>query len=579
MNYFSDFLALRENLKSDIRHFPVIKVALVSDAATQFLETGIKGIGIERGFNIDLFVADFNQVERQLLDMNSELFQYNPEFVIIFQSTHKLLNKYNSISEASKSNLAIERIEFLESACKNLNSKVIILNYPEIDDSIFGSYHSKLQHSFLYQIRMLNYELMKLSQLYSNLYICDISSIQNIIGSEKMFDSSVYVTTEMVFSIESIPIISSRILDIISVMKGKFKKCIILDLDNTLWGGIIGDDGIENIQLGYEIGIGKAFTEFQCWIKKLKNRGIIIAICSKNNEETAKNPFLNHPDMILRLEDISVFIANWENKADNIRVIQSILNIGFDSMVFIDDNPFERKIVRDNIPEITVPEMPDDPAEYLETLYGLNLFETSSISKADSIRTEQYQIESKRLLLSKQFTNEIDFLNSLEMKCTVLPFNTFNIPRVAQLSQRSNQFNLRTVRYSEGDIENISRNINYQGFSFALEDNLGGHGLICCVILEKKDTEVLFIDSWFMSCRVLKRTMEVFTLNTIIDYANENGFSLIRGEYIPTAKNEIVANLFDSLGFVRVSNGEKQLFELDIKNHIKKENCIKIKHT
>jgi FkbH-like protein len=316
-------------------------------------------------------------------------------------------------------------------------------------------------------------------------------------------------------------------------------------LDNTLWGGIIGDDGIENIQLGHEIGIGKAFTEFQCWIKKLKNRGIIIAVCSKNNEETAKEPFLNHPDMILRLEDISVFIANWENKADNIRVIQSILNIGFDSMVFIDDNPFERKIVKDSIPEITVPEMPDDPAEYLETLYGLNLFETSSISDADSIRTEQYQIESKRLLLSKQFTNEIDFLNSLEMKCTVLPFNTFNIPRVSQLSQRSNQFNLRTVRYSEGDIENISSNINYQGFS----------------------------------CRVLKRTMEVFTLNTIIDYANQNGFSLIRGEYIPTAKNKIVANLFDSLGFVRVSNGEKQFFELDVKSHIKKETCIKIKHT
>lgn len=570
-NNISDFLTLKKNLKKDISSFSNLKVALLGDTATQFLITGIKGMGVERGFNIELFEADFNQVERQLLDPYSDLFKFNPEFIIIFQSTHKLLNKYNTSSEENQSNIAIERLKFIESACEYTNSKIIVLNYPEIDDSVFGSYHSKIDHSFVYQIRTINLELMKLSQLKSNLLVCDISSIQNKIGRDIMFDSSVYIGTEMVLSIDAIPLVSARILDIICAAKGKFKKCIILDLDNTMWGGIIGDDGIENIQLGHEIGIGKAFTEFQYWIKKLKNRGIIIAICSKNNEETAKEPFLKHPDMVLRLEDISVFIANWDNKADNIRQIQSILNIGFDSMVFIDDNPFERKIVRDNIPEITVPEMPEDPAEYLECFYGLNLFETVSFSKADSIRTEQYQLEAQRVILSKQFTNETEFLKSLEMKSDVLTFNSFNIPRVAQLSQRSNQFNLRTIRYNEEEIEQISKNKNFQSFSFSLEDNLGDHGLICCVILEKKDNKVLFIDTWFMSCRVLKRSMEIFTLNTIIDYAIENNYDSIIGEYIPTSKNKIVANHYESLGFIPVNNNENQLFTLDVSNIVKKE--------
>ena len=190
----------------------------------------------------------------------------------------------------------------------------------------------------------------------------------------------------MVLSIDALPLVGSRTLDILCAIKGDFKKCIILDLDNTTWGGVIGDDGMENIQVG-SLGIGKAFTEFQYWVKKLKSRGIIVSVCSKNTESVALEPFEKHPEMVLQLDDISVFVANWENKADNIRHIQSILNIGFDSMVFIDDNPFERNIVRENLPEVTVPEMPEDPAEYLEYLYKLNLFETVSHSKLDKDRT------------------------------------------------------------------------------------------------------------------------------------------------------------------------------------------------
>ena len=239
------------------------------------------------------------------------------------------------------------------------------MNYPEIDDTVFGSYGNRVEASFTYQVRKLNYGLMQLAQQHSDLYVCDIASIQNKIGRDLMFASNVYVSTEMVLSVDALPYVASRTIDIISALRGQFKKCLILDLDNTLWGGVIGDDGMEGIQLGHGLGIGKAFTEFQMWVRKLKQRGIIICVASKNNEETAKEPFEKHPDMVLRLDDIAVFMANWETKVDNIRTIQQILNIGFDSMVFLDDNPFERNIVRENIPDITVPELPDDPGEYL----------------------------------------------------------------------------------------------------------------------------------------------------------------------------------------------------------------------
>jgi FkbH-like protein len=381
----------------------------------------------------------------------------------------------------------------------------------------------------------------------------------------------------MVLSLDSIPYVASRVMDIICAAQGQFKKCLILDLDNTLWGGIIGDDGLENIQLGHGLGIGKAFTEFQQWIKKLQERGIIIAVCSKNNEETAKEPFIKHPEMVLKLDDISVFVANWDNKADNIRHIQSVLNIGFDSMVFLDDNPAERAIVRENIPGITVPELPEDPADYTEYLYGLNLFETLSYSAEDAERTKQYQVEAQRVSLQKAFTNEADFLKSLEMVSEVKGFEPFDIPRVAQLSQRSNQFNLRTIRYTEAEVRNLASDDRYRNFSFTLKDKFGDNGLICVIILEKQqDAETLFIDTWFMSCRVLKRGMEQFTLNTIVNYARENGFKRIVGEYIETAKNKMVESHYPGLGFAILSDGERKLYVLDADNYNNKECFIQV---
>src|SRR5574344_1816288 len=450
-----DFKQLKRNLKKDNSGMPTIKVSLLGDTATQFLATAIRGEGVERGYNIDLFEAEYNQVERQVLDPTSDLYQHDAKYTVVFQSTHKLLERYSLMAAADWSTLAAERIAFIRTICENVSSKIIYYNYPEIEDTIFGAYANKVIGSFSYQVRKLNLMLMQLAQEYQNLFICDIAGLQNKFGRNMMFDSTIYISTEMLLSIDALPYIASRTLDIICSIEGKFKKCLILDLDNTVWGGVVGDDGWENIQVGHGLGIGKAFSEFQQWVKKLKNRGIIVCVCSKNDEDKAKEPFEKNPEMVLKFDDISVFIANWENKADNIRTIQSILNIGFDSMVFLDDNPFERNMVRENVPGVTVPELPEDPGQYLEFLYAQNLFETASYSNADKDRTKQYQVEAKRIKASKAFVNEADFLKSLNMTSEVRCFDKFNIPRVAQLSQRSNQFNLRTVRYTENQITAI----------------------------------------------------------------------------------------------------------------------------
>ena len=568
---------LKRNLKKDASSFPIRKVTLLGDTATQFLSTAIRGVGYERGYNINLLEAEYNQVERQVLDMTSDLHNFHADYTVIFQSAHKLLEKYSLCPVSEQGNLADERIAFIHTLCNSVSGRIIYYNYPEIDDTVFGSYANKVPSSFTYQLRKLNYELMNLSQQYSNLFICDIAGLQNKFGRDFMFDTNVYVSTEMILSLDILPYVASRTLDIICAAEGKFKKCLILDLDNTVWGGVVGDDGWENIQVGHGLGIGKAFTEFQEWVKKLKNRGIIIAVCSKNDEDKAREPFEKNPEMILKLDDIAVFMANWENKADNIRSIQRILNIGFDSMVFLDDNPFERNMVKENVPGVTVPELPEDPGEYLEYLYSLNLFETVSYSNADADRTKQYQVEAQRVSLQQSFTNEADFLKSLGMVLEVKGFDAFNIPRVAQLSQRSNQFNLRTVRYTEAEILSIENDESYKTFSFTLVDKFGDNGLICVIIMKKKNAKTLFIDTWFMSCRVLKRGMENFTLNTIVRYAKEYGFKYIIGEYLPTAKNKMVEDHYLNLGFRKIEGSETDRFELDVDAYLERECHITIK--
>jgi len=564
------FNELKKNIKKDFSGLKQLKLALLGDSSTQLLAQAIRGSGYDKHLNINVFDADYNQVDRQIINVSSELYVYKPDYTVIFEAGHKLLQKFNKINEVERATFAESQFDrvskLIDVLQSNIKTKVICFNYAEEDDRIFGNYANKVQSSFIFQQRKLNYMLTEYSVSNAGFYICDISSIQNRLGRDLLYSPSIYINTESALSIDALPTVAESIVQMIAAIQGQIKKCLILDLDNIVWGGVIGDDGLDNIKIG-SLGIGKAFTEFQYWVKKLQQRGIIVCICSKNTESVAKEPFVKHPDMVLRLKDFAVVKANWNNKVDNIKSIQQILNIGFDSMVFLDDNPFERDMVRESIQDITVPKLPKDPAEYLEYLYSLNLFETASYSTEDANRTEQYHLKSQIEAALSFSANENDFLKSLNMFSNVQHFNSFSIPRVAQLSQRSNQFNLRTVRYTEEDIKSIVESDRYITFSFTLEDKYGDNGIICAIILEKLKPKELFIDTWFMSCRVIKRGMEIFVLNTIVSYALKNGYQTLVGEYIPTDKNALVKDHFANLGF----NQAGLFWELEISMYQNKE--------
>jgi FkbH-like protein len=570
------FNELKRNLKKDFSGFKKIKLALLSDSASQLLNNAIKAYGYESQLDFEIYEADYNQVDLQVFDPTSELYSFNPDFIFINRCTEKLMKDFYKkdkvTQEAFAEYVASTTQKYYDTITQRLRAKVIINTYPEINDSVFGNFASKITTSFLYQQRKTNLALMDLSRQVKDLFICDLAALQSELGYHFVFDSKMYVNADMVYSLQFLPHIAKHVTDIILSITGTFKKCLILDLDNTTWGGIIGDDGMEGIQIGY-LGLGKIFTELQLWAKQLRHRGIIIAVCSKNTEEIAKEPFLGHPDMVLRMDDIAVFVANWETKVENIRYIQSVLNIGFDSMVFVDDNPFEREMVKAGIPEICVPELPEDPAEYLLFLRSLNLFETASFTEEDEQRTKQYQEEAQRNILLRSFEDENDFLANLGMVSDVRSFDSFTIPRVAQLTQRSNQFNLRTIRYTEEDIKRISTDAGYFTLSLTLEDRFGDHGLIGIVILKKEDENTLFIDSWIMSCRVLKRGMENFTLNTIVSFAAGNNFKKITAEYIPTKKNGIVKDHYKNLNFEPFGD----LWILDVAGFTNRDTFISVK--
>lgn len=556
-----DFGHLRRNLDKDFSLFPKIRVALLGDSATQFLGKAVRGHGYEEKLALEIFEADFDQIDHQILNSNSDLYESNPEFIVIYASVEKLWKRFAATAPAARQNFSEQILaeirNWWQSIAQFSKAKIIQLNFIEFNDGVFGHFAAKTACSFVYQLKRINLGLMDASQSQKHVFIADISNLSGLAGYTNSHDPRLYATSKVTFSLDFLPLAAKAIVDIIKATKGIVKKCLILDLDNTVWGGVIGDDGIQNIQLG-ELGMGHAYDALQLWARELRHRGIILAVCSKNDEAVAKKPFQDHPDMTLRLDDIAVFVANWDNKVDNIKLIQKTLNIGFESMVFVDDNPFERNMIRSLLPDVTVPELPEDPAMYVSYLASLNLFETASFTEEDRDRTRQYREESARTDFQKSFTSVDDYLLSLQMVSKVKPFDEFTIPRVAQLTQRSNQFNLRTVRYTEADIDRMRKSDDHLTMAFHLEDKFGDHGLVGLAILRAHDKETAFIDTWIMSCRVLKRGMEEFMVNQVTEEARRRGFKRLLGEYIPTSKNGMVKDFYGQMGFARL-NGKWQM--------------------
>lgn len=552
-----------------------IRVAILGNCATQFFATSLLGCAKLSSLNISVFDADYNQVDAQLIDSSSEVYQSQPDVIILWLATEKLYEDFLDLSLSEREDFAdsyISKIEnYWELVRKNTNAKVIQFNFSEFNDYVLGQYSSKVKSTFTYQLRKLNYLLEEAMNRNANVYPVDILAIQIQLGQDVFFDAKYYYNAKMNVSTNALPYVANAVTDVLKSMLGKLKKCIVLDLDNTLWGGVIGDDGIHNIEIG-ELGKGHAFTNFQRWLKQLKEYGIILAVCSKNDEEIAKEPFVNHEEMILKMEDISIFVANWDDKATNIKKIQESLNIGMDSIVFVDDNPFERNLVRELLDGIEVPELPEDPACYLEFLQRCNYFDTVSYTGVGSDRTKLYQAEFERKKSEALYASLDEYLESLKMVGYAGPFEKSRYSRIAQLTQRSNQFNLRTVRYTEEDIKQISESDEYITLFYTLKDKYGDHGLVGVVIMKQISDEELFIDTWLMSCRVLKRGMEEFIVNKIMKTAKENGYKKVSAEYIPTNKNKMVQDIYSKMGFDLLSDNK---YEIIVNNYVNRSTYIK----
>ena len=572
------FLEVKKAAKVNTDNFKKRKVAVLGEFATQHFCVALRGVAAQKGLALDILEADYDQIEIQLLNRDSETYRFSPDEILVLPCTNKLYHDYLLTPENMRTSFAESQFckiqRYISAASQYSNAMILFSTYLEKDDRVFGNYGSKTEVSFIFQQRKLNWLIMSYAAANEHINIVDLTYLKTFFSGEEIFDPKMYFLAKIPYSLDVLPTIAELFVDVIQARMGLIKKCVILDLDNTIWGGVVGDDGYDGIQIG-DLGTGQAFSLFQSWLKQLKYRGVLLAVCSKNEESAAKEPFLKNREMILKLEDFSLFVANWENKAHNISEMQKTLNIGMDSIVFIDDNPFERDAVRQLIPQLTVPEMPKDPALYVDYLESLNLFETISFSEEDAKRTEQYRSEIERVHAQSSFTSFDDYLSSLEMEAEAKVFDPFHYPRIAQLSQRSNQFNLRTVRYSESDVRRISKDDHYITRYFTLTDKFGDYGLIGVVILERTDSNTAFIESWFMSCRVLKRGMEEFIINAVVQAAKEAGCQQIIGEYIPTVKNKMVKNLYPEMGFAL--SEKENIYTLNIEEYKPKPTKIKIK--
>jgi FkbH-like protein len=533
-----------------------MKIAILGYYTTKILTKSLSDINSE----LEIYEADYSQVDYEIINDDSQLYKFSPDVVIIHETSLSFKSKYLSLNNPN-SKYYENRINSLAKLIYKINSvfSEVKIIYPTLDinnDMTFGNYFFKVPESADAQVHYYNNGLTQLALEIKNLFLIDTNNL--VLQNINVRDSRLVFTADIHFTISFTKEIALAINKIINNFLGKFIKCIILDLDNTLWGGVIGDDGLSGIQIG-DLGVGKVFSEFQKWLKTLKERGIILCVCSKNNEKIAKEPFIKHTDMILSLDDIAVFVANWNNKVENIEYITKVLNIGYDSIVFIDDNPVEREMVKTALSEIIVPELPLDPALYKEFLIKENFFEITNYSKLDKERTKKYQDEAKRKNLESSSFNLDDYLKSLKMEAEFKKIDEKIFPRISQLTQRTNQFNARTVRYNESKIKSIANSKKYLSFGYKLEDKFGDHGLVGLVILHKVNDMCLFIDTLCISCRVFNRGFEYFIIDHIKKIMLNNGYQYLVAEWIPTEKNEIVKSFFSSLGFKGFENEKGKL--------------------
>ena len=507
------------------------------------------------GFKLEPYLAPYDSWRVEVLRQNGNLYRFAPDIVWFLTNNNDIQMAESPGNDPQESvrnvDSAIGELESLWAKVKMALPAAMLIqnNMVGKPERVFGNLDSSLPIGFSYQQRLFNLRLIELAQ-NNAVTIFDISHLASCCGLWKWHDYSYWHHSKHPFSPQLSGWVGFYQARVLAAARSGAKKVIVLDLDNTLWGGVAADDGLEGIALGNGAD-GEAYTAFQRYLKQLSQSGIVLTVASKNEDAVARGVFTQHPEMVLSLDDIAVFKANWRNKADNIRETAAILNLGLDSFVFLDDNPAERALVRQELPMVEVPDLPEDPAEYIQTLDSRAYFEALSFSAEDRERTRMYRENSARAEIKISATNVEDYLRGLEMVGSGGFADTFHLPRMSQLVNKSNQFHPTTTRYTEAELKAFSERDDFIVRQYSLSDKFGDYGLISVLVLEIKDNTAI-IDTWVLSCRVLERGMEEFILRDLLKIAAVKGVSELEGRYIPTKKNVLVAELYDRLGFEKI---------------------------
>ena len=541
-----------------------IRLAVLGSATVSHLLPGIRVAALRRGIWLTTYEPDYGQYFQELSDPGSGLRQFAPTAILFAMDAGHLLRGVDpaqdrAAAEAALADIAAHLVRCWRLARDTFRCPLIQQTVLPIFPALLGGNEHRLPGSRHAMVTRLNVELRRLAETEA----IDLLAIDDRVAVDGLalwHDRVLWHRAKLEIGPAQAPIYGELVARLLAAKQGRSFKCLVLDLDNTLWGGIIGDDGLEGVVLGQGSALGEAFSDFQGYVRDLAKRGILLAVCSKNDEAVALAPFERHPEMVLKRPDMAAFIANWNDKPANLREIARQLNIGLDALVFVDDNPFERELVRRELPMVAVPEIGDDPALYSATLAAAGYFESLGITEDDRARAGQYQANTQRQAMAASATDLPAYLRGLDMKLLWRRFDATGLSRIVQLINKTNQFNLTTRRYTEADIRAVWEDRSAFGLQFRLLDRFGDNGIIAIVIARPAGDGDLILDSWLMSCRVLGRQVENATLTVVAALARNLGAERLLGEYLPTAKNGMVYNHYEKLGFFpmeHASNGRR----------------------
>lgn len=572
--------SLKKELLASETPFVEKRIAVLGGSTThdiiEMLEIFLLNYGIKPTF----YESEFNQYWQDAMFGTPELDSFAPDIIFI-HTTNRNISDYPSVEMSAEQvdELLDQQYGHFEAMWNKLSEKfgaVIIQNNFEMPFfRLLGNKDASDFHGRVNFISRLNMKFYEYAQSKSNFFINDINYISSCYGLEKWSDPFYWHMYKYAMELNAIPEFSFNLANIIKSLLGKNKKAFVLDLDNTLWGGVVGDDGVEGIEIGHETSMGQVYSEFQEYLKLHKSIGVMLNVDSKNDRENAIAG-LNHPECALRPDDFINIKANWQNKDQNIIEIAHELNILPDSLVFVDDNPVERGIVRENVKGVAVPEMLK-VEHYIPVIDRNGYFEITNLSDDDLKRNEMYKANAERAKLESSFTDYSDYLRSLDMTAVIKDFDSVYVQRIAQLTNKSNQFNLTTRRFTQAEMEAVMNDDRYIRLYGKLEDKYGDNGVIT-VVIGRVDGDVLHIELWLMSCRVLKRGMECAMLDRLVEESLKRGIHVFRGYYYKTAKNSMVKNFYKDFGFEKISESDTEdtVWELNIDNYENKNKVIKV---